>query len=171
MIVNKPERTVLFLLSILAISICFSAYGTPQIPDELTVDGKVVSIHQSPLPPDVISEINQDHVAQCSANWRGYRAFWTLVDDKLLLDKIEIKPCRNPETIAADSVCTDCSYPIESYWYNGVLTYETGEWWGNKVRLNNGGYAIEDYRFEVMVIEISGGLVTRKYKQVQTYEK
>jgi hypothetical protein len=121
------------LLLLLTLVLAAPAFGTAQIPDELTVDGQAVDLYARPIlvlldqRPDLQKKVDRYKDGGCSASWTGLRASWEIRDDQLFLVRLEANPCSDPTTIplrklgarrGADRLLAD--------WYSGELRIPQG---------------------------------------------
>ncbi|MFK7889094.1 MAG: hypothetical protein AB8G16_19725 [Gammaproteobacteria bacterium] len=161
----------MFRLSlIVALSlVSFTSVATRQMPDILMVEGQKIEIIESPLDANMIREITIGmDVWTCSANWRGYRAYWRIVDSQLFLDRVETDPCGDSVLVEPGKICSACEYPIAAYWVDGAITYPTGRRWDETDATEDGDSVRKGYRYEVGAFEVAAGLVLRKYREVRT---
>lgn len=78
-----------------------TAHATEQIPDRIQIDGRDAALLAEPLSAVLDDQATwQRFVARarqalggCSANWRGYQAYWRLDGVRLLLDRVVIGAC------------------------------------------------------------------------------
>lgn len=91
------NKTLTFFLALFVSFLTTSkAYATPQISEQITIDGKDYSLLTCPL---VYCEEAFDSLLldkydvsewECTALWRNYRGFWSIENDKLYLDSIQV---------------------------------------------------------------------------------
>ncbi|MEC5387542.1 hypothetical protein VVD49_17555 [Uliginosibacterium sp. H3] len=153
-----------WLLLLLLIS--SHAYGTAQIPDRITLDGKENALFSEPLSeylfangkeiPKLLSYIHES----CTGSWRGYQARWEIRKTNLLLTSIVADPCNDepgvvpliiffPEALGA---------PVHATWFSGKLIIPQGK----RIRYVHRGY---ESRYEkYLVISVVRGVVLKTEK-------
>ncbi|NME70738.1 hypothetical protein [Flammeovirga aprica] len=81
---------LIFLYSLILLSFLQStSYGTPQFPDYLIYQEDTFAIHCNPLESYFEGKERPEFEFLSTACWRGYIAFWEIIDDKLYLIKLE----------------------------------------------------------------------------------
>lgn len=124
-------KKVLSLVIAWLLALPLGALATAQIPDEIVLDGQRHPLHSQPfdkilwsgpsLPPEI-------RLLDCTANWRGYRAFWTISDGKLLLDKVVANACaQDPAEMDLSRFFPDGRRPVAAQWFSGVLKIARGK--------------------------------------------
>jgi len=64
----------------------------------------------------------------CTANWRGYVAYWEVKDDRLFLVKVKEGTCdANAPEIPLDKIFPEQLPPIFAIWFTGTLMLPRGE--------------------------------------------
>jgi len=155
---NQVART--FLLLVLLPS---AAVATTQIPDEVVLDGSPSPLFSEPLRARLSVAPREGGLAigfdpgQCSASWRGYRAFWRVQDGKLLLERVVTHPCsKTPKEVDLKPLSPSGTKPVEATWYTGVLVVPLG-----RARLDQRGRDGNVYeRYAVLVVQ-RGNVVSR----------
>jgi hypothetical protein len=148
---------------LLLVSVPLVALATAQIPDEIVLDGEPSRLHSQPLdallwrkPESVGSKLAWPR-GTCSANWRGYRAFWQILDNRLHLDKVVLSACdAEPKLVEIDSLLPGKQAPVPADWYTGVLTIPKGK----KTQDVHMGYLSTYERYVILVVK-KGLVVSR----------
>lgn len=142
----KKILTFIFL-----ISLTFSAFATEQETDLLIIENDTIYLKTFPLEKLELSKQpfgNTRATAPSTACWRGYRAIWKIINNKLYLEKIircysdrkngkqDIKELfhangidfkENNEMILADWVTEDfykMNFSIAKYYINKIYLYD-----------------------------------------------
>lgn len=156
---------VAFLLLVSSIS-----HSTEQISDVLLFEGELLKIDQTPLSTlmseDMLAELIK-LTSWCSASWRGYKASWKIEKTILFLVELKKDPCGDGgKHVPLDILFPGSEQPVKAVWFTGVLTFRTGNWWGDEKKLESGHMAIENYKYEQDVFEISNGILIRSYTEI-----
>ena len=109
------------------------AVASAQIPDEVVLDGSATPLFAEPLRARLSIAPNEGYLTidfdpgQCSASWRGYRAFWKIEDGRLLLERVVTHPCsKTPKEVDLKRLSPSGTRPVEATWYSGVLVVPLG---------------------------------------------
>ena len=107
-----------------------------QIPDEIVIDGTTRALLTEPEPFVRYLKDSGQHAklkpymdgSLCSASWRGFRAYWTIADAKLLLVKLLANPCsrQQPKDVPLTVFFPDHSGPVLAEWFSGELLVPLG---------------------------------------------
>ncbi len=150
----KAQLALFGLLVICSVS----ANATTQIPDQIVLDG-----HEWPLLNDPVAalyvgmERNLELMSKvpkptCSANWRGYKAYWKIDDSRLFLLRVVTNPCSGSTTeLPIDVIVPGESAPVLASWYSGTLTIGVGK------PLRKGGLDPEYDRY--LILRVDHGVV------------
>jgi hypothetical protein len=66
--------------------------------------------------------------SRCSANWRGYKAFWAIEDSRLLLVKVVTDACSGGiKEFPIENLFPGRSTPLHAFWYSGKLVVGIGK--------------------------------------------
>jgi len=138
-------------------ALCFS---TEQIPDELNLIGATVEISDFPLEShphkgEIVREIDS---RACSASARGYKAEWTVFEEKLWLGMILKNLCSDdPELLDLDSFFeTDSrTKAVFAEWYSGEISYQIGP----AQRLTQDESELGGIKYEAVLYNIRKGRV------------
>lgn len=110
------------------------ALATLQIPDEVVMDGETSPLRAEPLRSKVSPVPREGLVTissgpgQCTASWRGYKAFWRIHEDMLLLERVVTDPCsRTPTDVDIRLFSTDGGQTVHATWFTGVLLVPRGQ--------------------------------------------
>lgn len=138
---------IIFLISILFLTIS-KAYSTGQVPDYLIIGQDTVSIFNNPLEQYLDSSGNRKLVdfnkrCQSSGCWRGYIAYWELINDSLFLLKITSYPDCGDLKEADISSHFGKEKPFAS-WYKGTLRIPVGNLYSGSDMGYNAIYEYED---------------------------
>ncbi|MBD0404254.1 hypothetical protein [Flammeovirga sp. EKP202] len=105
---HKKINVHIFLYSLILLSFTQNtSYGTPQFPDYLIYQEDTFAIHCHPLESYFEGKERPEFEFLSTACWRGYIAFWEIIDDKLYLIKLENEIGGE---LDLSSVFTDWSY-------------------------------------------------------------
>lgn len=158
--------TLRALMVFVLVAYASAAVATAQVPDFIVLDGQKERLHTNPLAayladhPGVLPKSD----SMSTANWRGYVATWQVVDDRLLLDKVEVR-FSNPDT-SEDAPGTinrnviSSLFPeggeIMATWYSGALVIPRGE----IVNYVHMGYASTHERYTIL--KVRSGQITER---------
>ncbi|CAP53414.1 hypothetical protein EIQ06_01100 [Xanthomonas campestris pv. campestris] len=107
-----------------------TAQATEQIPDRIQIDGRDAALLAEPLSAVLDDQATWQrfvaHVRQalggCSANWRGYQAYWRLDGASLLLDRMVIGACADtPPNLPLQVLFPQRQAPLLADWGDGEL--------------------------------------------------
>ncbi len=156
---------------ILALCFCMLSIhvnATQQIPEEFEVDGASFNIEELPLDSFIIQNNRKkdfDEKAYCSANWRGYKGYWSLRDNKLFLTYLVKNACdERPVRIESKKLFDQDAYPVHAQWFTGNINVRIGprKYYDTKTT------GLSGYEFEAVVYEFHlGELLSREIKMVQ----
>jgi len=72
--------------------------------------------------------LDQFFNSNCSANWRGHKAFWRIEDARLLLIKVVTDACSDvPKEFPIEKLFPGKSTPLLASWYSGKLVVGIGK--------------------------------------------
>lgn len=118
---------------IISLCISFQSYATEQIPDRLIIKGDTMDLHALPLYD--LKDHNiwekpmfQDSLSSFSTGcWRGYIAFWELIDDKLYLTDIynEALTAKADLNTLFEGKITNGK--VHAYWFSDTVTAYKGK--------------------------------------------
>lgn len=152
-----------FRIALLAFGLIPAAVmATAQIPDAIRLDDEVSGLHSEPLNAMIFRLgtdwlKREDALGSCSANWRGYRAFWTIQDNKLLLERVVVDACaEKPREVSISTLFPGKSAPVAADWYTGVLTIPRGK----QTQYVHMGYQSKYERYVILVVK-KGLIVSR----------
>jgi hypothetical protein len=154
------------LISLFILIFSTNAFATQQIPEEFDVDMAKFEINEQPLDsfigPDEFKKRFKPDI--CSANWRGYKGYWALRDNKLVLRHLVQNACsKDPKSIDIEKLFGNKRYPIEATWYTGKITIRISK--RNYLKSETTGHSGVEY--EAIVYEFQKGkLVSRKIETV-----
>jgi hypothetical protein len=126
------------------------ALSTVQIPDLIIVDGEERQLYgpAGSLPfeellrhrPEIKRRLAFYPTEICSAAWSGFRATWSLKDDKLLLIKLISDPCSKESEVPLRLVFFPEKPPIAATWFSGTLVVMPDESHGAElvIEIQNG---------------------------------
>lgn len=162
----KPRAAGLAMKKLLALAAAcvlaspLSARTMAQQPDEIVLDGQPSILQSDPFSkilwsakalPEEISLLD------CPANWRGYRAFWTVSQGKLLLDRVLATACdKDPQELDLRQFFQQAERPVPASWFTGVLTIARGR----QLDFVQQGYKIRYEKYTLLVVR-SGEVVFR----------
>lgn len=156
-------RTIFIALLFAIINLPSLAMATAQIPDEIFVDNEWNVLHAEPLSQLVWRAPEKGGIAlnpkpgRCTASYRGYKASWRIVENRLYLEKVVLDPCdKTPEAVSMEKLFPGKPQPVHADWYTGVLIVPQGA----AKREEYQGYVLEYERYVVMVIK-RGEVVSR----------
>lgn len=140
------------------------AAATGQIRDVIAYQGQPRPLHGEPLAPlldqpaywQVLRDAAGTALGSCSANWRGYRAWWALRDGHLWLERMVYGACAGSRAPEADlqAYFPGRATPLVADWYSGTLVVPLGAPEGNA----HMGYSTVYPRYAL--VEIDAGKVT-----------
>jgi hypothetical protein len=140
------------LLIVAAVLCCPLVHATTQIPDEIDIDGQPLPLLTLPLNSlrpgfEGAMSLSQHFRSNCSANWRGHKAFWKIDDTRLLLVKVVTDACSGaPKEFPIQTLFPGQSTPLFASWYSGRLLVGIG-----KPR-RTGGLSPEYGRYRVITV-------------------
>lgn len=153
-------KTLLALAAACFIASPLSAKPVAQQPDEIVLDGAPAILQSDPFSkimwsaktlPEEISLLD------CPANWRGYRAFWTVSEGTLLLNRVLATACdKDPAELDLRPFFPQAERPIPARWFTGVLTVARGK----QLDYVQQGYQIRYEKYTLLVVR-SGSVVYR----------
>jgi len=153
----RPLTAVLFMVvAMLAVALPEPARATAQVPDILLHEGKERALCTTPFdsaPKEYRSQVpfKPSHTG-C---WRGYQAWWSIVDGRLYLDRVEDCSFGDGEEWTASDLTGGREERLLADWYSGVLRV----WDGEMLEYVHGGFGSVYERDLMLVIE--KGVVTR----------
>jgi hypothetical protein len=121
-------RLVIVALALLAPG---AVLATAQVPDEIVIDGKSYALHTNPLQSHLAAvgwKVPED-AGISSANWRGYVAFWEVVQNRLVLRDVIVRIAgrKHDQTRSIlASLFPEVEVPIVADWYTGALVIPDG---------------------------------------------
>ncbi|WP_115529356.1 MULTISPECIES: hypothetical protein [Xanthomonas] len=107
-----------------------TAQATEQIPDHIQLDGQQALLLAEPLSGQLDDPTTwKRFVAQagsslggCSANWRGYQAFWRVDAEQLVLDRVVLGACAEaPPELPLSVLFPGQRAPVPAVWVDGEL--------------------------------------------------
>ncbi|APP75598.1 hypothetical protein [Xanthomonas vesicatoria] len=122
------RRLAIALLGLLALA--GTAQATEQIPDQIQIDGRQATLLAEPLSGPLDDPATwKRFVAQagsalggCSANWRGYQAFWRVDAQQLVLDRVVLGACaKAPPELPLSVLFPDQRAPVAAVWVDGEV--------------------------------------------------
>lgn len=168
---NIEVRERFLRLVLIIILVCFAndSFSTEQIPDVLNFEMRNFEIEEAPLEELLTSTdfrelySENDVIEMCSANWRGYKAYWHIMNEALYLSHVQTKVCSNPKAIDLSKIISKNNGSKEAVWYTGNLTVRiSGISRGRDENGNSTGL-----QFEAIVFNIKRGkLLSREVKTV-----
>ena len=154
--------------------IAFSASATQQINDTYIFEGKEYEIEvmpygKSPLESlysfdEILEKLKLD--GGCSANWRGYKGTWEVINNQLYLTRLIKGACsKGAPLVDVKSFFGQDSYPVKATWLNEVikirLSKRTPIYCGEQSDLEQ----TIGMSYDAMVYEFSFGDLVYKSKQ------
>ncbi len=140
--------------------------ATEQIADVLIYESTEYEIRSTPL-AQLFSKQQIDAILSidswCSASWRGYKAYWRIEGDVLLLTGLEVDPCDASTPVSARGFFPGQSYPIQADWFSGDIQAPTGKTWGTEEELSDGTITISGYGVELRTFVVANGVLTDSY--------
>ncbi|MBO9851545.1 hypothetical protein [Xanthomonas phaseoli] len=106
------------------------AQATDQLPDLIQIDGQQATLLAEPLSGPLDDPATWKRfvahagsaLGSCSANWRGYRAYWRLDGHQLWLDRVVLGACAEaPPTLPLDVLFPGQPAPVPAAWVDGEL--------------------------------------------------
>ncbi|MEM8637273.1 MAG: hypothetical protein AAGG51_00445 [Cyanobacteria bacterium P01_G01_bin.54] len=143
--------------------------ATYQIRDVLTVDEERHDIENVPLEARFSREFIWERVAPrtiCSGNWRGYQAFWEIIEGDLYVVSVIRDACSPGEIVSAKDLFSEENYPVRADWYSGEIFSWTGRSWHDEVVQPDGSVDTTNYRYERIVFAIEEGMLKESYVEV-----
>ncbi|WP_349656204.1 hypothetical protein [Xanthomonas sp. 10-10] len=122
---RRLASTVLGLLGLIG-----TAQATEQIPDQIQIDGQQATLLAEPLsgPLDDPATWKRfvaqagDALGSCSANWRGYQAFWRVDAQQLVLDRVVLGACAEaPPELPLAVLFPGQRAPVAAVWMEGEV--------------------------------------------------
>ncbi|KAB7769165.1 hypothetical protein [Xanthomonas maliensis] len=117
-------------LGLLLCGLVGASQATEQIPDRIQLDGQDAVVLAEPLSSVLDDPATwQRFVAHagsalgaCSANWRGYQAFWRVDGNRLLLDRVVLGACADaPPTLPLPVLFPNRRAPVVADWVDGEV--------------------------------------------------
>lgn len=153
-------KTLLALVAACVLASPLSARAAAQLPDEIVLDGQTSILQSDPFSkilwsaktlPEEISLLD------CPVNWRGYRAFWTVSDGQLLLNRVVAHACdKDPTELDLGQFFQGPERPIVAKWFTGVLNIARGK----QLDFVRQGYQVRYEKYTLLVVR-SGAVVFR----------
>ncbi|WP_372392790.1 hypothetical protein ACCQ05_02145 [Xanthomonas sp. NCPPB 3582] len=107
-----------------------SAQATEQIPDRIQIDGRQAELLAEPLSGPLDDPATWKRfvaragtaLGSCTANWRGYQAFWRLDAQQLVLDRVVLGACRDaPPELPLEVVFPGQRAPVPAVCVDGEI--------------------------------------------------
>lgn len=156
-------RAIFTALLLATLNLPSLSMATAQIPDEIFVDNEWRPLHAEPLNRLLRQAPEKGGIAlnpkpgRCTASYRGYQAFWRVVENRLYLEKVVLDPCdKTPEAVNMEKLFPGKPQPVQADWYTGVLIIPQGA----AKREEYQGYVLDYERYVVMVVK-RGEVVSR----------
>ncbi|SRR5574344_1338738 len=124
------KKAFLFLV---LFCICFvpSAFATAQMPDVLIYNGKEYDLLTNPMEHYFEEHPDLRPQSTSSALWRGYIAYFEIIDNQLILKDIEVERWMengdNVETVSIYKELFPSEEKIIIDWFTGILPVQDGE--------------------------------------------
>ncbi|WP_024888856.1 hypothetical protein [Luteimonas huabeiensis] len=163
---HRRSRAGLLLSALLGLGLTPLAAATEQIPDTLVVDGQARPLHAEPFGAlldqpahwATFRRLFAPALGACTANWRGYKAWWAIEDGELRLQRLVAGACgRNPPEVPLDAFFPGERAPVAARWYSGQLLVPLGERGGD----DHAGYSARYPRYLLLDID-AGRVVARR---------
>jgi len=131
---------------------------TAQISESLQLDGEQVPMMATPLEQyfELGGERPEFH-ATCSALWRGYRASWEIIDDRLYLVGLQ-GTGPGGRTINQKDLFPDYAERAFAHWYSGTIRIPRGK----LLEYVHGGFGSQ-YEQDLMLTLDRGVVVSRQF--------
>jgi len=161
MLFNTVPYKVNISKYLLIVALLFSnvAFATQQIPDELVIDGAKFEIDIYPLEQHPEYKKITKKLApgsMCSANWRGHKGRWQIVNEYLVLDWLVTDACsKNPDYVDIADLFEIGSRPVKATWFTGEIVIRISE---RKSFLNNTD-GLPSIEYQAIVYKIVAGKV------------
>ena len=162
---EMKQKITLFTFLIFSVNV----FATEQAPDLLIIGNKTISLDEFPLEQlemkyRPFSFGAQENVYASSGCWRGYRAVWKIIDNKLFLEKIIQCHNQKEENIVDFFEKNDIKYQeidglIFANWYTENLYKNTSKSNKKEKYLNNGWDKLIKSKKRI-ILQIENGLVT-----------
>ena len=118
---HMRRRSIAFAIALQ--TLCGRARATQQILDEISIYDEKLPLLTDPLH----SIIGHGLFGTCTANYRGYIAFWDIWKDQLRLVKLVLSPCERPwKGVPLDRILPGAVSPYPATWYSGTLLIPLG---------------------------------------------
>nr|WP_267190987.1 hypothetical protein [Xanthomonas dyei] len=107
-----------------------TAQATEQIPDQIQIDGQPALLLAEPLSGPLDDPATWKRfvahagsaLGGCSANWRGYQAFWRVDAQQLVLDRVVLGACAEaPPELPLSVLFPGQRAPVAAVWVDGEL--------------------------------------------------
>jgi len=107
------------------------ARATPQISDEIILDGNKLQLVRSPFlalmkERDIYKDLHPFLKGGCTASILGFKAKWEIVENKLFLLSLVANPCSVPKEVPLSTFFQQENGPVFAYWYSGPLQIPSG---------------------------------------------
>ena len=155
------------LVFTLFFTFCIQVNATQQIPEEFDVDMAKFDIEQQPLDSFIDNQQFQKKfgAAMCSASWRGYKGYWALRGEQLMLTRLVTDACsKSPNSVDPEELFKKKKYPIEATWYSGRVVVRISK--RNFFDADRVGYSGQIYEAVVYVF-LAGKLISRSIEIVE----
>lgn len=156
------------MLALVALLSAGPATATEQIPDVIDYQGQARPLHTEPFGAlldepaqwQTFRDAAGQSLGNCTANWRGYRAWWALRQDRLWLERMVYGACDDDRARAADlqAYFPGQLAPIPATWYSGTLVIPLGAPGAN----SHMGYSTDYPRYAL--VEIQAGAITATHE-------
>lgn len=139
-----------------------SATATEQIPEVLVMDGQRYSLFAEPFGQlldqpahwQTFRNTLEAGAGSCTANWRGYRGYWAITDDRLYLTRLESNACSDaPPEMPLEDYFPGQRAPVFADWFTGPLLIPLGPSLGN----DHMGYSSRHPQYRLL--DVSAGQV------------
>ncbi|MCD9032519.1 hypothetical protein LDO32_12360 [Luteimonas sp. Y-2-2-4F] len=164
--VHRRSRAGLVLLALLGLGLPPYAAATEQIPDAIVVDGQTRPLYAEPFgvlldePAHwaTFRRLFAPALGACTGNMRGYKAWWTIEDDELRLDRLVAGACsKDPPEVPLDAFFPGQRAPVAARWYSGGLIVPLGERGSD----DHAGYSARYPRYLLIDVDV-GRVVARR---------
>lgn len=150
------------------------ATATQQIADAVVLDGQSHVLQAEPFgvlldQPEhwqTFRKLLESGAGGCSANWRGYRGYWSIEGERLYLTRLEANACaKAPAEIALQDYFPGQRAPILADWFSGplliLLTQDDGQ--------TPGGSSSRELQYLLLEVN-AGAVVSRRLLDPQQLE-
>ncbi|GEA10338.1 hypothetical protein KUL49_07130 [Alteromonas sp. KUL49] len=157
----------------LLLAASLSVNSTEQINDVFIVDGVEYEIEVMPFGASPLEKLyGFDEILAmlqlegwCSANWRGYKGTWEVIDNQLYLTELVKGACsRNPPSVDPELFFGEKEYPVKATWLSDSISIRLTEREPIRCDEQDSSQGVIGFEHQAMVYEFSSGELIHKFE-------